>query len=100
MQYCSNIQQHRTYREGKIMKTSAFIVAFLLAFVACSMTARADEKAANKYVGTKQCAPCHKSDKVGNQFGIWQKAKHSSAYTVLATPAADAIAKKAGSTKP
>jgi|ERR1051326_4832403 cytochrome c5 len=76
---------------------SIVLVAFVM-FLATA--ARAEDKPANKYVGVKICAPCHKSEKTGNQFGIWQKSKHSEAYKVLTTAKADEIAKAKGSKKP
>jgi excinuclease UvrABC ATPase subunit len=53
-----------------------------------------------KYVGTKVCAPCHKTDKQGKQLDIWQKSKHAEAYNVLTTDKANEIAKKNGFSKP
>jgi hypothetical protein len=73
---------------------SLFLTTFLL------MPALGQEKSSNKFVGVKICAPCHKSEKVGNQFGIWQKSKHAEAFKVLLTPKANDVAKKKGSTKP
>jgi hypothetical protein len=64
------------------------------------MPMMAQEKAANKYVGVKICSPCHKTEKSGNQFGIWQKTKHAEAFKVLATAKADEVAKAKGLKKP
>jgi len=54
----------------------------------------------NKYVGVKMCAICHRSDKQGKQFDIWQKTKHADAYKALLTPKAEEFAKARGLTKP
>jgi cytochrome c5 len=54
----------------------------------------------NKYVGVKQCSMCHKADKSGNQFGVWQKSKHAEAYKTLTSDKANEIAKKKGLKKP
>ena len=70
------------------------ILVFLL--TACCVMFITPGLAQNKYVGVKMCAMCHKNDKTGNQFGIWQKSKHSEAYKVLTSDTANAIAKKAG----
>ena len=59
----------------------------------------AGDKPANKYVGVKTCAPCHKNEKTGNQFGVWQKTKHAEAYQALTTAKANEIAKTRGSKK-
>ncbi len=55
----------------------------------------------NKFVGVKQCAPCHKNEKLGGiAYTVWEKTPHAKAFDVLKTKEADEIAKKAGSTKP
>jgi hypothetical protein len=69
-----------------------FVAVLVLCFVVLTTTGFAQ----NKYVGIKACAPCHKSEKTGNQFGIWQKTKHAEAYKVLTTAKADEIAKAKG----
>ncbi len=56
--------------------------------------------AQNKYVGVKMCSPCHRSDKQGKQFDIWQKSKHSGAYKTLTSAKANEIAKSKGFTTP
>jgi hypothetical protein len=55
--------------------------------------------AQHKFVGYKMCAPCHKGDKKGKQFEIWQGSKHAEAYKSLTSAAANDIAKKKGLTK-
>ncbi len=52
------------------------------------------------FIGAEQCGMCHKSEKQGNQFGIWQKSKHAEAYKNLKTAEADKIAKEKGFTTP
>jgi hypothetical protein len=69
------------------------LVAFLLLM---SAPGSAEDKAANKYVGVKTCSMCHKADKTGNQFGIWQKTKHADAFNALKTPKAAEVAKAKG----
>ena len=55
----------------------------------------------NKYVGVKQCMPCHKNEKMGGTaYVVWEKTKHAKTFDVLKTKEADEIAKKAGSAKP
>lgn len=43
---------------------------------------------------------CHKTEKQGNQLGVWQKSKHAEAYNTLTTAKANEIAKSKGITKP
>ena len=76
---------------------SIVLVAFLLVMATAGWSA---DKPTYKYVGIKLCAPCHKTEKAGNQFGIWQKSKHAEAYKVLTTAKADEIAKSKGLKKP
>lgn len=44
------------------------------------------------YEGVKVCGMCHKSEKSGNQLGIWQKSAHSKAYETLKSAEANKIA--------
>jgi nitrate/TMAO reductase-like tetraheme cytochrome c subunit len=48
------------------------------------------------YVGVKSCKVCHKSEKSGNQYGIWMKAPHAGAYATLASEESAAIAEEMG----
>jgi hypothetical protein len=55
----------------------------------------------NKYVGVKQCMPCHKNEKMGGTaYLVWEKSAHAKTFATLKTKEADAVATKAGSTKP
>ena len=49
-----------------------------------------------KYVGAAKCKMCHKGEKNGNIFEIWEKNSHAKAYATLATEESKAIAQKAG----
>ncbi len=50
----------------------------------------------HKYIGVDRCRICHMSKKSGDQYGVWKGSKHAQAYTTLTTPAAKAVAEKAG----
>jgi hypothetical protein len=52
------------------------------------------------FAGTATCGMCHKTEKQGNQFGIWEKSKHAQAYKTLQTEKADQIAKEKGFNTP
>lgn len=55
----------------------------------------------NKFVGVKQCMPCHKNEKLGGvAYTVWEKSAHAKSFATLKTKEADEIAKKAGSAKP
>ena len=49
--------------------------------------------AESKYIGATKCKSCHSSAETGDQYGAWQKAKHSHAFEVLGTDEAKAVAK-------
>jgi len=57
-------------------------------------------EAQNKYVGVKMCSMCHKTEKQGKQFDIWQKSKHAEAYKTLLSAKANEVAKAKGLSKP
>jgi hypothetical protein len=68
-------------------------------FLFVSMVFLAGIRAANpshSYVGVKQCAPCHRTEKQGKQVPIWEGSKHSKAFQTLKTAQAQEVAKKAG----
>ena len=81
-----------------IQKLAAVLFLVLVVFFAGQL--RAEDKTSAKFVGAKTCMPCHKSEKTGKQFDIWQKSKHAEAYKSLATDKANEIAKSKGSSKP
>jgi len=82
------------------MKKLLLILVIAGMSLGMALTVRAEDKAANKYVGLKKCAMCHKSATSGNQFGIWEKSKHAEAFKVLLSDKAAEVAKKKGLTKP
>lgn len=51
------------------------------------------------YIGADRCAKmCHKAEKKGKQYQIWQKSKHAGAFKRLATDSSKDVAKKVGIT--
>lgn len=68
----------------------------LIVVVVVGLTSQAQVKVENKYIGVKMCSMCHKAEKTGNQFGVWQKSKHAEAYKTLTGPKAAEIAKAKG----
>ncbi|MBN1222760.1 MAG: cytochrome C554, partial [Candidatus Aminicenantes bacterium] len=46
------------------------------------------------YVGAAKCMTCHKAEKLGQQYLIWQGSKHSQAFEELKTESAMETAKK------
>ena len=77
---------------------------FLLSLVACGAVVAVSQVGAqatgHAYAGVKTCSMCHKTEKQGGQFGIWEKSSHAKAYTTLTTEDANEIAKKKGITTP
>lgn len=76
------------------MTLRLFCSAILTVFLTASLGAQ------NKYIGTKMCTMCHKTDKQGKQLDIWQKSAHAKAYTTLTTAKANEIAKAKGLSTP
>ena len=52
--------------------------------------------AQSKYSGVKMCAACHKAEKTGAAFVVWEKSAHAKAFQTLKSKEADEIAKKKG----
>jgi hypothetical protein len=48
------------------------------------------------YVGAAKCKMCHKSEKQGQQFPLWEARKHSKAYQALSSEEAPERAKQMG----
>ena len=49
-----------------------------------------------EYMGVKNCAKCHKKEKVGAQTVKWEKTGHAKAFKELSSDKAMAAAKKVG----
>jgi hypothetical protein len=56
--------------------------------------------AQNKYTGVKMCGACHRSEKTGAVYLVWEKSAHAKAYETLKSKEAEEIAKKKGLKKP
>lgn len=52
------------------------------------------------YVGAGKCKMCHKSEKRGQQYPLWEARKHSQAYAALTTDKAAEVAQGAGIDNP
>ncbi|MBN1350455.1 cytochrome C554 [candidate division KSB1 bacterium] len=72
-------------------------LVLIVAFICILGTIYAGEKNF-QYVGASKCKMCHKSEKSGNQYGLWMERKHSKAYATLATAESKEVAQKAGVT--
>jgi hypothetical protein len=52
------------------------------------------------YVGAEKCNMCHKSEKQGQQFPLWESRKHSKSFSALTSDKAKEIAQGAGVDNP
>jgi hypothetical protein len=52
------------------------------------------------YVGAQKCQICHKTEKQGQQYPIWEQSKHSKSFEALSKPEAAEKAKALGVTTP
>ncbi len=48
------------------------------------------------YVGSGKCQICHKTEKQGQQYPIWEKSNHAKAFAALSSPGAAANAQALG----
>jgi hypothetical protein len=78
------------------MKTTTVLVAL----AACVLLAGAALAQEPTYVGAQKCQICHKTEKQGQQYPIWEQSKHSKSFEALSIPAAAERAKAAGITAP
>lgn len=77
----------------KILTSIVILAFFSVAFV--YNNSEGDEPA-REFVGNSKCKTCHKSEKQGKQYPIWEESKHAKAYEVLASEEAKAIAAEKG----
>lgn len=81
----------------KMKKKLSLPIIFLSILSLLSLNLSAQEP---MYVGAAKCKVCHSMAKSGNQFGLWKKSAHFTAYKTLSNESAVEIAKKAGLTEP
>jgi hypothetical protein len=81
---------------GVIMLKISIIVFLFSALTFC----QENTQPKHAFVGAETCGMCHKTEKQGNQFGVWQNSLHSKAYQNLLTEQADKIAKDKGFNTP
>ena len=77
------------------MLKSFLIIVLFSSLVFCQET-----QPKHGFVGTATCGMCHKTEKQGNQIGVWEKSLHAQAYKTLQTEKADKIAKEKGFNTP
>jgi uncharacterized protein YceK len=83
------------------MKKTMVLLMVVASALSSATSVRAQDNPGNTYLGVKSCAGmCHKSEKQGNQLGIWEKTGHAKAYTTLTTAKANDIAKTKGLATP
>lgn len=87
----------QSVKRGDLMKTKTLLMIglTLVSFLAIA-TVRANVPDASKYIGTKMCGMCHKSEKTGDQLGKWQASPHAKAFETLGTDKAKEVAKAKG----
>jgi hypothetical protein len=82
------------------MISKLFLVFSLILPISIFAYSPSDTAATHSFVGVKTCGMCHKSEKQGNQLGVWENSMHSKAYETLKTEKADKIAKEKGFSTP
>ncbi len=74
------------------MKKTLFVLILALACISFTNLYSQDFT----YVGADKCKMCHKSEKSGQQYSLWEARKHSKAFESLASDDAAAKAKEMG----
>lgn len=70
--------------------STAFVAALLFA---APPPAQADEF---EFIGARSCGKCHRKEKDGEQYGIWQESGHAKAFEALGTDDAKKAAQEVG----
>ena len=70
------------------MLTGLIVLVFALSVSALAQ--------APTYVGSGKCQICHRTEKQGQQYPIWEKSNHAKAYAALNSPGAAANAQAVG----
>jgi hypothetical protein len=83
------------------MRRIAWLGAAVALLVTVGWMVQAQQAAAPKteaaaYVGALSCKACHSNPAKGEQYKKWEASAHASAFKVLSTDAAKAVAAKAG----
>lgn len=73
------------------------ILAIILAAIILVISLFAQEFT---YVGAGKCKICHKTEKQGKQFPIWEESKHSQSFSALTSEEAQEIAGQSGIDNP
>lgn len=77
------------------MRKSAIFLSILIVVIGAFLLAQDFT-----YVGAGKCKMCHKSEKRGQQYVLWEQSKHSQSFTVLSSEKAAEVAQAAGVTNP
>jgi hypothetical protein len=70
------------------------------ALAACILLAGSALAQEPAYVGAQKCQICHRTEKQGQQYPLWEQSKHSQAFAALSKPEAADKAKALGVTTP
>ncbi|MBD3234821.1 MAG: cytochrome C554 [candidate division Zixibacteria bacterium] len=73
-------------------RSIVFILFVLVLFTYVLALAEVD----HQYVGASKCKLCHKMEKYGDQWSVWESSLHAKAFETLATEKAKENAKKHG----
>ncbi len=78
------------------MKKASFILFFIIIIISVSTLFSQDFT----YVGAAKCKMCHKSEKQGQQFPLWEAMKHSKSFATLSSDKAKEVAQEASVDNP
>ena len=81
-------------RKASVILMSIGLLIFVMSAVVVA------EEGVHQYIGSAKCKVCHKAEKKGAQYTLWQESKHSKAYETLASEEAIEIGKAKGIDNP
>lgn len=83
-------------KQEDLMKKVSLTLIIAIVFISASLLISQEFT----YVGAAKCRICHKSEKQGKQFPIWEEHKHSKSIAALSSAEAPAKAKEMGVENP
>jgi len=87
-------QTRRAHTGGVMALGTAALAALALSLSPTGPAASSPKP--NRYIGVGKCMNCHSSTDGGDQYAVWKKSKHASAFALLGTDEAKQVGEKLG----
>ena len=83
-------------KRTKFQHKATTYMGICLLFLSLGVVSHAEERDASLYVTFKKCYMCHKKDKTGNQYKVWQGTPHATAFQTLGSVESKEVAASLG----